>query len=126
MTPEQLAKSGSEHAHQRAVFQWMNMQTGWPELRELAFAIPNGGKRDKITAGKLKAEGVKSGVSDIMIPIARKGFHGFFLEMKKPGERDGESDNQKKFGAGVEREGYFYAVCEHWEEATHLISWYMA
>jgi len=125
MTPEQVAKSGTEHAHQSALFLWFAYQLHkWPELK-YAFAIPNGGKRDKITAAKLKAEGVKSGTSDIMIPVARRGFHGFFLEMKKPGERSGESEKQKEFGAGVEGQGYFYAVCEHWEEAAHLVSWYM-
>lgn len=125
MTPEQVAKTNSEHAHQAALFLWMAYQMHkWPNLK-LAYAIPNGGHRDKITAAKLKAEGVKAGTSDIMIPIARKGFYGFFLEMKKPGKRTGESDKQKEFGAGVEDEGYFYAVCEHWEEASHLIEWYM-
>lgn len=125
ITPEQVAKSGTEHGHQAALFLWMAYQnTKWPNLK-LAFAVPNGGKRDIKTASMMKAEGVKAGTSDIVIPIARRSFHGFFLEMKKPGERSKESDKQKEFGAGVEAEGYFYAVCEHWEEAANLISWYM-
>lgn len=46
------------------------------------FAIPNGGARSKGEAGKLKAEGVKSGVSDIFCAYPVEGRHGLFLEMK--------------------------------------------
>lgn len=34
MTPEQIAKSGTEHAEQAALFQWCNLNVGkYPELR---------------------------------------------------------------------------------------------
>lgn len=32
----------------------------------------------------LKAEGMLSGVPDIILPIARKGFNGLMIEFKKP------------------------------------------
>jgi len=35
----------------------------------MAFAIPNGGKRSKATAGRMKAEGVLAGVPDICVPM---------------------------------------------------------
>lgn len=123
ITPESLAKANTEHSHQMALFLWMRLQQDkWPELK-LAFAIANGGKRDQITAAKLKAEGVKPGVSDIFIPIARGPFHGFFLEMKKPGGK--ESPEQIAFGAAVQDQGYFYACAESWSEASAVITWYM-
>jgi len=66
--------------------QWATLQSGaFPEL-ELLYAIPNGGHRNKATAGKLKAEGVKSGVPDLHLPIARGGYHSLYVEMKKPPE----------------------------------------
>ncbi|OOG61430.1 hypothetical protein B0E46_15745 [Rhodanobacter sp. B04] len=46
------------------------------------FAIPNGGGRSKREAGRLKAEGVTAGVSDIFCSIARAGRHGLYIEMK--------------------------------------------
>jgi hypothetical protein len=52
-----------------------------PAFAEL-FAIPNGGMRSKATAGKLKAEGVKSGVWDICLPVPAHGRHGLWIEMK--------------------------------------------
>jgi len=96
MNPEQLAKSGSEHAEQCALFCWANkaMQFGFaaademdaydvytphherlyvPELRWL-HAIPNAGARsNKIAAAQLKAEGVKAGVADIFLPVVKRG-----------------------------------------------------
>lgn len=125
MKPEDYCKSGTEHAHQTALYMWasQNMHR-FPELRWY-FSIPNGGQRDKVTAARLKAEGVKSGVSDTMLPVARKGHHGLFIEMKKPGELKGESDKQKEFGAFLAEQGYYYTVCDHWEKARDTIEWYM-
>ena len=62
----------SEHAHQVALFDWANLHLGrMPELAAM-YAIPNGGARSKATAGKLKAEGVKAGVPDIVPAIANE------------------------------------------------------
>lgn len=46
------------------------------------FAIPNGGGRSKREAGRLKAEGVTAGVSDIFCSVAHGGWHGLYIEMK--------------------------------------------
>lgn len=45
-----------------------------------AFAVPNGGKRDRVTGAILKREGVKAGVPDIV--IVRQGGSVGFLEVK--------------------------------------------
>lgn len=68
----------SEHDEQVAVVQWC----AWRGIR--IFAIPNGGYRTKATAKKLKDEGVVPGVPDLFVPLARKGKHGLFIEMKAP------------------------------------------
>jgi hypothetical protein len=47
-----------------------------------AFAVPNGGRRDKITGAILKREGVKAGVPDII--LVRDGGSVAFLEVKTP------------------------------------------
>lgn len=54
----------TEHEEQRELVRWFR-QT-WPGVR--IFAIPNGGQRSIATAGRLKAEGVSSGVPDLFIP----------------------------------------------------------
>lgn len=43
---------------------------------------PNGGKRNKGVAIKLKRQGVKPGVPDILIFEPRGIYHGFMIELK--------------------------------------------
>jgi len=82
MNPATIAKE-SESSHQIALFAMcaLNMKK-YPELKWF-HAIPNGGFRDKITAGKLKAEGVKSGVSDMFLPVKCDAYSGLYIELKK-------------------------------------------
>jgi len=50
------------------------------------FAIPNGGSRDKVTGAKLKAEGVKAGVADLILAYPTghtdRNIHGWWIEVK--------------------------------------------
>lgn len=122
-TPQQLALPGTEHAHQVALFCWaaLNFER-WPDLR-LMFAIPNGGLRDKVVAANLKAEGVRAGVSDIMLPIPKGGYHGFFLELKVG--KNKPSNDQLKFMADVKERGFIAHWFVGWESAAKAITWYM-
>lgn len=132
MTPEQLAKSGTEHGHQAALFCWCAANRNrFPEL-EWFHAIPNGGLRSKAQAGKLKAEGVKSGVCDTFLPVARRGYHGLYIEMKKPSERPkregskgGVSDSQAEFMKFAIAQRYIPFVCYSWVEAVGVLTWYL-
>lgn len=73
----------TEHQEQVSLFQWAESVTGlYPCLRWM-YAVPNGGKRNKITAYALKREGVKVGISDVVLPAARGGYHGLYIEMKR-------------------------------------------
>lgn len=51
-------------------------ETRWPD--DLIFAVPNGGKRAKLTAANLQAEGVKPGVPDLFVPT-----RNLWVEMKR-------------------------------------------
>lgn len=96
--------------------------TIYPELAWL-YAIPNGGKRHVVVAMKMKAAGAKSGVYDLFLPVARRGFHGLYIEMKW-GNND-LSDEQKKFRQFVIIEGYRTATCYSSKEARQAIEWYL-
>lgn len=114
---------------------------GTPLIPELArlFAIPNGGQRDKITAGKLKAEGVKPGVPDIFLPVPRHVWAGLFVEMKRPkttkaGARKAEiidqaagstSDDQDGWIGYLRHAQYGVAVAFDWRSAATQIQSYM-
>ena len=80
-----------------------------PELI-LAHAIPNGGLRNAIVAKKLKAEGVKSGVPDILIPFSRSIYSGLYIEMKKA-KCWSVSENQKFWLNYLNDCGYCAIVC---------------
>lgn len=92
MNPQELAKSKTEHAEQRAFFAWCNIAKNYgfeaacniesyfslsnaarlsgkaiPELHWI-HAIHNQGHGDAIRGAKAKAEGVKAGIADIFWP----------------------------------------------------------
>lgn len=117
---------------------------------EWMHSIPNGGGRgsDKrsamISGANMKAEGTKTGVSDLHLPVARHGYISFYIEMKKPGEGkwmlkrgevgageggrvwvSGESEDQIAFGAWAQSEGHLYAVFYNWYSALRAIMWYL-
>ena len=67
------AMLASEHQEQAALFRWAWFaQVKHPALA-LLYAIPNGGHRHKAVAARMKAEGVKAGVPDLCLPVARGG-----------------------------------------------------
>lgn len=82
----------------------------------LIIAIPNGGLRDVRTAARLKAEGVLAGVPDLLIPHARKGFNGLFIEMKRTAGGK-VSDKQERVAHQLTENGYLVVITYGAEEA---------
>lgn len=75
------------------------------------FSIPNGGIRNKVTAQKLKMEGVSSGVPDLYIPA-----HRCWIEMKR--KKGGRlSATQKDWIEYLEGIGDKVIVGEGWQGA---------
>ena len=85
-----------------------------PQLSSLLIAVPNGGRRDAVTGAKLKAEGVVAGVSDLLLLVARNGYHGLCIEMKSPKGR--QQDTQREWQKAVEAQGFRYVLCRSVEE----------
>lgn len=159
MTPNQLAKSGTEHGEQAALFAWCAVATihgfavadafnehgpiafkqsehkgeslAVPELRWF-HAIPNGGSRGDdaksraIRGGQMKAEGVRKGVADTFLPVARGGWHGLYIEIKKPGKRSSTSEEQDEFGAYCHQNNYGFVVCDTWQTARDMLISYLS
>lgn len=113
-----------EGEEQATLFSWAAMKRGkYPEL-DLLFHIPNGGSRGKAEAARFKAEGVKPGVPDLFLPVARGPYHGLFIEMKR--KKGGKvSDNQKAWIAALTVQGYLAVVCYGWKDAASLIEDYL-
>lgn len=113
----------SEHAEQAALFRWAEFaRSRLPELA-LLYAVPNGGHRHKATAARLKAEGVKRGVPDVCLPVARGGAHGLYIEIKT--ERGKPTPEQLGWIRALRRQGYAAEVCRGWESARSMIEHYL-
>ena len=113
-----------ESEEQTVLFEWARLQSGrYPEL-SLLYHVPNGGSRNKAEAGRLRAEGVKAGVPDLCLPVARGGFHGLYIELKR--ERGGKaSEDQRGWLDSLSKQGYFAVICEGWNAAAETITKYL-
>ena len=121
ITPEQLAKSGTESGNQSALFCWA-ATSGIPELKWL-FHIPNGGSRHIAEATKLKAMGVKRGVPDIFLPVRNIQYIGLWIELKKAGGKI--SNEQIEWLYHLATQGYATRVCLGWEQARNALLEYL-
>lgn len=115
-----------EHDEQVLLMKWWELACkGFGIANECLFAIPNGGLRNVVTACNLKREGVRAGVPDIFLAVARGEFHGMFIEMKK--KKGGRvSEAQKRVGGVLIGRGYFVCICHGWDEARSKICWYLS
>lgn len=116
--------SPHEDVEQTSLFIWAAYNMGkWPEL-DLMYHVPNGGSRHRAEAARLKAQGVKSGVPDVVLPVARGAYHGLYIEMKR--QTGGTvSAEQKTWITALRKQGYFACVCKGWEMAAGVIEQYM-
>lgn len=113
----------SEFGEQSAFFEYLErLATRHPEFA-YAFHIPNGEMRDKATAGRLKAAGVRAGVPDVFVPVVRKPYSGLFIEFKYGNNT--LSKEQKAFQTFLLQQGYLVMVCYSSEEAIDAVERYL-
>ena len=114
----------SEAEEQIALFDWAAWVGKQIPCMNLMFHIPNGGSRNAAEAAHLKLQGVKPGVPDIFLPVARGGCHGLFIEMKRA--KGGVlSRFQSEYIEALMREGYRCAVCHGRDEAVKTSTEYL-
>lgn len=94
-----------------------------PELRAL-FHVPNGGKRGKFEAARLKQQGVRPGVLDYMLPRSRGGYHGLAIELKR--HDGGLEAEQRQEIIELTAAGYLAVACWGDEAAMATLLWYLA
>jgi hypothetical protein len=124
ITPEQMARSGSEDGHQLAVCLWAAYNLNkYPELKWLHHS-PNGGFRNQREAAKLKAMGVKQGFQDLILIVRRKQYNGLAIELKKL-KGSVISSEQEDWKNHLSSEGYYATVCYGWIEAVAVIETYL-
>lgn len=119
-----------EDAHQAALLAWAHVATGMhPDLAFLVH-VPNGGKRGKLEACRLKRQGVKRGYPDLLLDVARGGYHGLRIELKATrgdlGRAPVVSPEQSAWIRRLREQGYCALVCEGWEAARDALLIYLA
>ena len=127
----------NEDAEQEIVFQWASYHK---ELRWM-HSVPNGaflggdGSRRAMQMARLKAQGLRNGVSDIFLPrptessegLSDTGYHGLYIEMKRR-KVDGPSrvtKDQRDFQEYASEQGYKCVVCYGADEAITAIKEYL-
>lgn len=91
----------------------------------LIFSVPNGGKRGLMEAIRLKQQGTASGIPDLILPMARKGYHSLYIELKR--EKGGVvSEAQQYWLETLNREGMLAIVCRGADEAIEAINNYFS
>ena len=118
-------KPAAPEAHeQTALFRWIEDAAvhQYPELA-LLYHIPNGGKRNKTEAAHLKQQGVKAGVPDLCLPVARGKWHGLYIEMKVGDNRP--TENQENWIHQLREQGYVAEVCYGFRQAAEILVNYL-
>lgn len=119
--PKRRKRAPTEHSAQaRLVAHVRHFHQG-----VLIAAVPNGGRRDKREAARLKSEGVLEGYPDLLIDEPRGAWHGMRIEMKREGGGV-ESAKQEERRRHLLRRGYLSVVCHGAEEAIQAVEAYLS
>lgn len=97
----------------------------YPEVYELIFHVPNGGYRTKATAAKLKAQGVKAGIPDLVLPMARGGYFGLYIEFKATVDPAAVSPSQHACIRRLNEQGYLAIVCRGHRDVIEVLRAYL-
>lgn len=117
LTPEQIAKAGSETAHQTALMAQAALhRKQYPQLKWL-HAIPNANSH------RMVGEGVRSGIPDVCLPWPNQKYHGLYIELKIKTGR--VSQEQKACLDYLNSVGYRAVICWSWIEAWKVIEDYL-
>lgn len=89
--------------------------------------MPNGGYRTEAEAGILKAMGVRKGVPDLELPVARRtstlSYDRLHIELKGP--RETPTEEQLDWIEFLRKEGNCVQVCFTLEAAWMVLCWYL-
>jgi len=99
------------------------MKTRYQDL-DMIYHVANGGRRDDPEAAKFQAMGVKAGVLDYCLPVARGAYHGLYIEMKRIDGGEGASDKQIAYIKRLIRQGYWVKVARGFAAARKIVEKY--
>jgi hypothetical protein len=83
----------------------------------------NDGKKSLVAAGRDKAQGLTPGVPDYQIAVARRGYHGLYIEFKTA--EGTTSPAQNRMRVALEAQGYLVIICRSLEAFGKCLAWYL-
>ena len=131
----------TESEEQQALIKWadetpLSADADSPRIGDFLFSLPNGaatqgrfnmnGQRFSSAAMRLKREGLRPGVPDLMLAIPSQNFHGLFIEMKRAKRsKSVVRDGQKEWLERLNSQGYKAVICYGCEQAQQAITDYL-
>lgn len=106
----------TERKFQSICFQWF--YNTYPHLRGLLYHVPNGEKRDPITANLLKGAGVIAGIPDLVFHYRAKTY---FFELKNEDGKGRLSEDQKKIHKQLDAQRFLVWVVSDFDSFKYLI-----
>ena len=95
-------------------------------LRDHLVHVPNGGRRNKREAARMKRMGVRAGVHDYLLPVPRGRYHGLWIELKAtPPNNAKVTKEQREWTERMRDQGYAAYVCKGWVAAARVMRWYL-
>lgn len=122
--PERAKKRNEESRSQIELMEWWDVAClNWRIPRTCLMAFPLQGARTPRNGARMKREGCRKGTPDMLLAVARGGFHGMWLELKAPNGT--VSSEQWDMIHALNEQGYATAVCYSKAEAQKKISGYL-
>ena len=99
--------ANTERKFQSTCFQWA--WNTYPHLRKLMYHVPNGEKRDPITASLLKGAGVVAGVPDLEFHYRKRTY---FFELKREDGKGVLSKDQLEMHKKLDEQGFLIWIID--------------
>ena len=115
-----MNENWSEEKIQQELYIWFNNE--YKEYRKLLHHLYSN-PRNAVQGRMLASIGLVKGYPDLQLNVAKKGFNGLFLELKRPGEKPRKE--QLEIMELLEAQGYFVAWSSDLEEMKDIIKNYL-
>jgi hypothetical protein len=115
----------SEYNEQVMIFEWARLyELQYPDLFLLHGSIMGGTGISLAILNKFKKAGMKKGKPDINLPVARGGYIGLWIELKRRGGPN-PSDDQETWLRALAGAGHYAVCCKGSDAAISIIKSYL-
>ncbi len=115
-------KKTTEAQEQEAL---MHLSAFHPLLKNVIYAIPNDGIRTAAQGANFKRRGLRPGMPDVCVPIARAPYSALYIELKRNDKRIKPTKAQIECHAHLRRAGNAVYVAWGWTQAWDIIEDYL-